>query len=294
MLKSVAPPPPECPKFTNPLFRVFTLGHVAAQIAQLQRQYPSLKQDSKLNFLYDAIYELYSEHDTNEINFDDVERLYMELINHLRSTAEARAKIIDLMDERRFAIPATLPPNFAAFVSDMEKLFNRDYFDDAKEAATGMIVLGELTDADRIIVSMRNKVEDRVMELIEGSYYADITGEGDDEVANIDETTIDELLALLALNDEALKAAAGQNPDLVGTILLIRGDIRGDYETAPGDPQVRRELAERILTRPRPTLTLVGGGYRKGPKGTPPSTDGGTSSGSTGGDAARTSVLDAA
>lgn len=294
MLKPVSRAP-ESPKSADPLFKVFTLGHVAAQISDLRANYPSLKDNRELNFLYDAIYALYSEHATGEIDLRDIERFYNELMSHLKAIAQSRAGTIDMGDGKRFTIPSTLPLDFAGFIVRMEDRFDAEYFIDAKEAAAGMIVLGELTDINRIIASMRETVEDCIIDLIVDSYHVDITDKGDEEVPSIEEKTLGDLLPLLALDDEALKVAS-IHPELIETILLIRGEIREGRESAPEDPQVRREFAERILSRPKPTLTLFDGGAdvdRPGKaKGSPK--DHGTPSGNSGGDAAETKVQDVA
>lgn len=305
-MKLAPPPVADGSKEMDPLLQLFITGHVSAELTRLQTEYPFLRQDQELQAIADALFE---EYQGKELRFGNIERIYGQLLQRLETIRDSQSNILNLRSGKRFVLPPTLPKEFTAFIKIAEGRYDRDYFLEAEHAARGMIILGELTDPDQIIPLRRDSVRAQVMEMFDDASYA-TTDEASpsvheklDYIADdvpggpeyIDEARFAELLRLMAKSDEALRELADEDPEVIATILLLRDDIRKGLEECPDDPADRKEWAGRIFGRPRPKLTLVGGGNeRKGPQKAPSSSDSGTSSGSTGGDAAQTKVQDAA
>lgn len=242
------------------------------------------------------------------ITLEEVEAFYDFVVLELRKIINKKRGIIAI-GETALKLPPSFSQPFEQFKDGVDQSTARDYFEEAKDSAADSIVLGELPGGiDAVIASVRNEVWDRVWERIArgGNPVYDLLAEDQrgDEAAKdtiaVEDNGKDqaELIRLMALTDVQLaQATTVLGKEVIEAITHYRQLVRDDFAfgNGPLDQEIRAEWTARIKSKPRPKLTLVGDGdERKDPKRAPSSSDSGTSPGSTGGDAARTSVLDAA
>lgn len=243
----------------------------------------------------------------NTVTLQQVEDLYDSTVIELRKIIDSRRGVVDI-HETALELPAVFSQSFEQFRSGIDRSTAHDYFKEAYDAAADSIILGELPEGiSAVIASVRGEVWDRVWERLSRGMNPTYdllrdssSEEPQDGVSVIDDNGKDqaELIRLMALTDQQL----AQTSSLLGTEVieaithyrqLVRDDMA--FGNGPADQEIRAEWTARIKSKPKPKLTLVGDGdERKDPKRAPSPSDSGTSSGSTGGDAAQTSVRDVA